>query len=91
MAGARIRDLGVAVGIALNPETPLSTITQCLPHVDMALVMSVEAGFGGQQFNPIALEKLQGESQNDPVPIFLLQIDGGIDPSTIHSARQAGC
>lgn len=84
-----IRDLGVAVGIALNPETPLSTITQCLPHVDMALVMSVEAGFGGQQFNPIALEKLRSLRQS--CPDLLLQIDGGIDPSTIHSARQAGC
>ncbi len=55
----RIRELGVGVGVALNPETPLSTLAPCLPIVDMVLVMSVEAGFGGQAFNPVALEKLR--------------------------------
>ena len=85
----RIRELGVGVGVALNPETPLSTLARCLPMVDMALVMSVEAGFGGQEFNPIALEKLR--AIREQYPDLLLEIDGGIDTSTIEPARQAGC
>lgn len=85
----RIRELGVGVGVALNPGTPLSTLTECLPIVDMVLVMSVEAGFGGQTFNPVALEKLK--TLREQYPDLLLQIDGGIDATTIGGARQAGC
>ena len=85
----RIRDLGVAVGIALNPSTPLSSIDDCLPHVDMALVMSVDAGFGGQSFNPVALDKLR--TIRSQYPDLLLQIDGGINGDTITQARAAGC
>ena len=57
--------------------------------VDMALVMSAEAGFGGQAFNPIALEKLRSLRQD--YPELLLEIDGGIDVDTISLARAAGC
>ncbi|KAA1261791.1 Ribulose-phosphate 3-epimerase [Rubripirellula obstinata] len=85
----QIAELGVSVGVALNPDTPLASIASCLPHVDMVLVMSVEAGFGGQKFNPIALEKLR--ALRDADPDLLLQIDGGIDASTIGPARAAGC
>lgn len=85
----QIRDLGVGVGVALNPGTPLASLTSCVKDVDMVLVMSVEAGFGGQKFDPIALEKLSTlRSQH---PDLLLQIDGGIDPTTIGPARAAGC
>jgi ribulose-phosphate 3-epimerase len=84
----RIRELGVGVGVALNPETPLSVLAGCLPIVDMVLVMSVEAGFGGQKFNPIALDKLRAIRQ--AYPELLLQVDGGIDGQTIGAARQAG-
>lgn len=84
----RIRELGVGVGVALNPETPLSTLASCLPVVDMVLVMSVEAGFGGQTFNPIALEKLT--TLREQYPDLLLQVDGGIGLETIGSSRQAG-
>lgn len=85
----RIRELGVGVGVALNPETPLSTLAACLPIVDMVLVMSVEAGFGGQSFNPVALEKLR--TIREQYPDILLQIDGGIDAKTVGPARAAGC
>lgn len=85
----QIAELGVGVGVALNPETPLSSLAECLPVVDLVLVMSVEAGFGGQSFNPVALEKLHMLRQDHPD--LLLQIDGGIDPETIGKARQAGC
>ena len=85
----QLRDLGVGVGIALNPETPLAMIREAIPMVDMALVMSVDAGFGGQSFNPIALEKLR--SLRHDYPDLLLEIDGGIDVETITLARAAGC
>jgi ribulose-phosphate 3-epimerase len=67
----------------------LSVLAGCLPIVDMVLVMSVEAGFGGQKFNPIALDKLRAIRQE--YPELLLEIDGGIDSQTIGAARQAGC
>ncbi|MCC9600227.1 ribulose-phosphate 3-epimerase [Stieleria sp. JC731] len=86
---ASIKDLDVGVGVALNPDTPLSAIESCLDIVDMVLVMSVKAGFGGQKFNPIALEKLR--SLKSSHPDLLLEIDGGIDGETIGPARAAGC
>ena len=84
-----IRSLGVGVGVALNPGTPLASITPCLDSVDMVLVMSVDAGFGGQKFNPVALDKLSEIKRTHPD--LLLQIDGGINLQTIASARRAGC
>lgn len=84
-----IGELGVGVGVAINPDTPLSAIDDCLDHVDLVLVMSVDAGFGGQAFNPVALEKLRILRREQPG--LLLEIDGGIDAQTIGSAREAGC
>lgn len=86
---AAIADLDVGVGVALNPETPLASLSSCLSMVDMALVMSVEAGFGGQSFNPVALEKLRALKAE--YPNLMLEIDGGIDASTIGPARASGC
>ncbi|MCO8121568.1 ribulose-phosphate 3-epimerase [Stieleria sp. TO1_6] len=86
---AEIRDLGVGVGVALNPDTPLSALDGCLDQVDMVLAMSVNAGFGGQKFNPVALEKLASLKQSHPE--LLLEIDGGINLDTIAAARSAGC
>jgi len=85
----RIAELGVAVGIAANPETPVELLLELAPHCDLALVMSVNAGFGGQTFNPIALDKLR--SLRERFPDLLLQIDGGISLQTIGLASQAGC
>ncbi|PAY15485.1 ribulose-phosphate 3-epimerase [Rhodopirellula sp. SM50] len=84
-----IRSMGAAVGVALNPDTDLSALDGCLDDVDMVLVMSVNAGFGGQAFNPVALEKLAALKQSHPD--VLLEIDGGINLKTIGAARAAGC
>lgn len=84
-----IRSMGVAVGVALNPGTDLSELDGCLDEVDLVLAMSVDAGFGGQPFNPVALEKLSSLKQSHPN--LLLEIDGGINLETIASARAAGC
>lgn len=85
----QIRSLGAAVGVALNPDTPLSDLDGCLDEIDMVLVMSVNAGFGGQSFQPVALEKLAALKASRPE--LLLEIDGGINADTIAQARAAGC
>ncbi|TWT76523.1 Ribulose-phosphate 3-epimerase [Planctomycetes bacterium CA13] len=83
------RKLGVGVGVALDSDTKLTDLEPCLDFVDMVLVMSVKAGFGGQSFNPISLEKLRLLRDNHPE--LLLQIDGGMNTETIVLARDAGC
>lgn len=85
----KIRDLGVGVGVAVNPDTPISTLDTCLEAVDMVLIMSVPAGFGGQSFDPVALDRLR--DLRSRYPDLLLEIDGGINTSTIAAARRAGC
>jgi ribulose-phosphate 3-epimerase len=84
----QIRAAGVGVGLAINPETSLESIVDELPLCDLLLVMSVNAGFGGQAFNPVALEKLKSlkASSRD----LLLEVDGGVNLSTIADCHEAG-
>lgn len=85
---AKIRESGAAAGIVLNPQTPVSAISESLDLCDLVLVMSVQAGFGGQKFNPVALDKLREIRRL--APQVLLEIDGGINNETIPAAAQAG-
>lgn len=85
----RIRDLGVPAGVAVNPDTPMDAVMAAAPHVDMVLVMSVNAGFGGQSFRPEALDRLR--MLRTAHPDLLLEIDGGIKQNNIAAAREAGC
>lgn len=85
---AEIRALGMAAGLACNPSTPVERIRPYLDHCDLVLVMSVEPGFGGQQFQPVALEKLR--ALRPMAAKALLSVDGGIDSSVIASVVQAG-
>jgi ribulose-phosphate 3-epimerase len=84
-----IRSHGVAAGVAINPATPLSAIDRCLDLCDLVLVMSVKAGFGGQKFQPVALDKLRHlrERCGDDV---VLEVDGGVNASTIADCSAAG-
>jgi len=84
-----IRGLGAAVGVCINPSTPVSAIESVLPDVDLVLVMSVWPGFGGQAFMPEVLPKVR-ELQGKLTPQQRLEIDGGIDPTTIVDAVTAG-
>ena len=86
---SRIRQLGCGTGIALNPATPLSAIEDCLDLCDLVLVMSVPAGFGGQPFDEVALEKLGWLNETLP-PEVMLEVDGGVNESTIVRCFQAG-
>ena len=85
----RIRELDVAAGLAINPGTPLSSIEDCVELCDLLLVMSVEPGFGGQQFQPVALQKLR-ELRRRINGDQLLEIDGGVNDATINDCAEAG-
>lgn len=85
----KIRDLGAGAGIAINPPTPVSKIAGCLDHADLALPMSVNAGFGGQEFDDSALGKLD-EIRNLVGDQIILEVDGGINVETIGAATQHG-
>lgn len=83
-----IKSLGIGAGIALNPATPLGAVEVIAGQCDAVLVMSVPAGFGGQSFDAVALEKLRTlRSQH---PDLLLEVDGGVNAETIGPCREAG-
>lgn len=86
---AHIRALGASVGVCLNPTTPVSAIEPIIESVDLVLVMSVWPGFGGQKFIADVLPKV-AELRKRLRPDQRLEIDGGIDATTIESAASAG-
>jgi ribulose-phosphate 3-epimerase len=88
----RIRELGVKAGVALNPSTPLCTLADILPDIDLLLIMSVNPGFGGQSFIPGSLAKLRAAREMiDRVnPAVLLEIDGGIKADNAAAVRETG-
>lgn len=83
-----IKRFGIGAGIALNPATPLGAVENYAGQCDAVLVMSVNAGFGGQAFDPVALEKLR--TLRSRHPDLLLEVDGGINTETIGACREAG-
>ncbi len=84
-----IRGLGAGAGITLNPPTSVEEVEDCLPYCDLALVMSVMAGFGGQVFEPVALDKLR-RLRTVGGDDLLLSVDGGINAETIGPCVEAG-
>lgn len=86
----KIKATGAGAGIAINPPTPVSAIAESLPHADMALVMSVNAGFGGQQFNEDVLKKLPEIRSLPGGEEILLEMDGGVNSQTIKKCTDAG-
>ncbi|MCX7626451.1 MAG: ribulose-phosphate 3-epimerase [Candidatus Sumerlaeaceae bacterium] len=87
-----IRNHGMQVGISVRPATPVGRIESYLRHVDLVLVMTVEPGFGGQAMIPSCLNKIRTlkrlrEKQHAR---FLIQVDGGINETTIGLAVAAG-
>jgi ribulose-phosphate 3-epimerase len=85
----KIRSLGAMAGLSINPPTPLSSLWPSLPHCDLVLVMSVMPGFGGQDFEESALEKLRALNARTDHDA-LLQVDGGINNTTIADCVDAG-
>jgi ribulose-phosphate 3-epimerase len=89
---AQIRSLGAKAGIALNPATPVSMLQDVIDDVDLILIMSVNPGFGGQSFLPVALKKLREARAliDDHNPDCELEVDGGIGRSNIAHVVSAG-
>ena len=88
----QMRELGLAVGLVLNPDTPFSAAAPYLDRIDLLLVMSVFPGFGGQTFMPEVLEKIaEARSAVDAGRHqVLIEVDGGIDTATAPLAAIAG-
>lgn len=87
-----IKERGVKTGVALNPATDISTLKYVLNYVDMILVMSVNPGFGGQEFIPETLEKLKDvknmvKASGRDIDI---EVDGGITPKNVDTILKAG-
>jgi ribulose-phosphate 3-epimerase len=89
---AEIRRLGKRAGVVLNPHTPESAISCVLEDVDLILVMSVNPGFGGQEFLPSVLPKLAAIRKmiDDRKLVIDLEVDGGVSPVTAKSVVDAG-
>jgi ribulose-phosphate 3-epimerase len=87
-----IKELGIKVGVALNPATPLSTIDEVMSQVDLILVMSVNPGFGGQTFIAESLSKISRLRNilDDKNLAIELEVDGGINIDNAHSIVEAG-
>jgi ribulose-phosphate 3-epimerase len=89
----RIRELGVKPGVTVNPSTPVDSLSEIIPYVDLVLIMSVNPGFGGQRYIPASGDKLERARQlldSRGKPGAELQVDGGIDATTAAAAVRAG-
>ena len=88
----RIHELGAKAGVAINPATPASAVAPVLPDIDLILVMSVNPGFGGQQFIPLTLEKI-AEVRRMVISsgrTIRIEVDGGIDVANAGPCVRAG-
>ncbi len=88
----QIKELGIKAGVAINPATPVTMLENVLTDLDLVLVMSVNPGFGGQKFIPVALEKIQllasyREMMNAS---FKIEVDGGVGLHNAALIRNAG-
>jgi len=86
----RIRALGARAGVALNPATPPSAIEYVLGEVDLVLVMTVNPGFGGQDFLPAMLPKIRAIREMIAGRPIWIEVDGGVAPDTVTLCREAG-
>lgn len=87
-----IKEQGCKAGMVFNPGTPLNYLDHVLEKLDLVLIMSVNPGFGGQQFIPEALEKLKSVRKriDETGKNILLEIDGGVKVDNIAEIARAG-
>jgi ribulose-phosphate 3-epimerase len=88
-----IKQLGLRAGVVLNPSTPLSSLSEIVTEVDLILIMTVNPGFGGQDFIDNSIAKIRAacdlrDSKTDSQ--VYIEVDGGINSSTIFRAYEAG-
>jgi len=87
-----IRSLGLKTGIAITPSTPCQILEDVLPFIDIALIMTVNPGFGGQLLIPQCLKKVEKlvKIREKAGLNFKISVDGGINEQTANSAVKAG-
>ena len=87
-----IRNKQIGAGLAINPKTDVEVLEPYLPYVDMILVMSVEPGLGGQNFNSSSLNKIKKirEMCDKVNPNIIIGVDGGVNSKNIKSCKEAG-
>jgi ribulose-phosphate 3-epimerase len=85
-----IRALGKKAGVTFNPGTPVEAIEPVIDIVDLILVMSVNPGFGGQEFIPFAIEKIERLSALVAGRPIDIEVDGGISPDNAAAVARAG-
>lgn len=87
-----IRELGLRPGVTLNPATPLSSLEEILPDVDLVLIMSVNPGYGGQTYIPGSTDKIRRlRAMLDAIGSTAdLEVDGGISPANAAAITAAG-
>jgi ribulose-phosphate 3-epimerase len=87
-----IKSFGSRAGVSLNPATPLTQIEEIIHYIDLLLVMTVNPGFGGQQFIGTSLAKIaQAKKMLEAIPRQpLLEVDGGVNLKNIGDIAQAG-
>jgi ribulose-phosphate 3-epimerase len=88
----QIKDLGMVAGVALNPHTPVQLLQDVLANIDLVLIMSVNPGFGGQQFIPHTLQKVKLLRQRiDELGLNVkIEIDGGVGLQNAKALADAG-
>lgn len=88
----QIKEAGCKVGVALNPATPVETVSCILDQVDMFLIMSVNPGFGGQKFIPYTVEKIKKlrKMLDDAGLNTDIQVDGGVSAANVRTLIEAG-
>ncbi|KAK5984019.1 Ribulose-phosphate 3-epimerase [Trichostrongylus colubriformis] len=84
----KIHEAKMKVGFAIKPKTPVEKVLQFAEKIDMALVMTVEPGFGGQKFMDDMMDKVR--TLRKAHPSLNIQVDGGISPKNIHVPAEAG-
>lgn len=85
-----IRALGCKTGVAINPHTPAAFLSEIIHMLDAVLVMTVNPGFGGQQFLPETLPKIRVLREMIAARSIDLVVDGGINPATMNTVVEAG-
>ena len=88
----QIKDLGIKVGVALNPHTPIELLKDILQDIDLVLIMSVNPGFGGQSFIPHTINKIKRmrEMIDEQLLNVKIQIDGGVTTDNASLIVEAG-
>lgn len=84
-----IKSFGVKAGLSIKPKTNVGEILEFLPHLDLVLVMTVEPGFGGQEFMHDCAQKLPVIKENAPEGL-IIQVDGGINNLTAKICTSLG-